>query len=87
MHFLRKNVKSNEIFGTKFIVTVTVTITFLSKVTSLLKKVTSYCNVVTCNPTRIDHTFFGFLSIICSLICSRCKKIWPPSVGEAMCSR
>ncbi len=41
--------KSNEIFGTKFIVTVTVTVTFLSKVTSLLKKVTSYCNVVTCN--------------------------------------
>ncbi len=49
MYFLRKNVKSNEVSGTKFIVTVTVTVTFLSKVTSLLKKVTSYCNVVTCN--------------------------------------
>ncbi len=38
-------------------------------------------------PTRIDHTFFGFLSIICLLICSRCKKMCSMSVAEPLCSR
>ena len=38
-------------------------------------------------PTRIDHTFCFFKTIICLTTCSRWKKMCPMSVAEPLCSR
>ncbi len=54
---------------------------------SNLKMCLSFAQHSSSYPTRIDHTFCFFKTIICSTTCSRWKKMCPRSVAEPLCSR